>query len=887
MIVIEDIEASEIHQFFVFDSYMQLGIVRAGKYIQTFDPERVFSYYNMVENQLYDFTTEYPGAFQFLPRRAYDYLKRPRFLNEFSQGASELSQSSWSIDSFMINPLIGFGEKLLPIAQQDANSESIYRWATMPPNSHRFYHLQDMRLDRRTPQGWGCLLKATDLARVIKGSNRTDLLGSIKSQRPIFIELDFPDELDPLLEWLILLKDAGLNSPNLVLKTRNQKEWNKELTRLLDIPNTKILTAGATISSLSTIIRYLRKEKGNSDWSRDVMFASSYPETHLGDGVSEIISYLFSRNLAASEEEVQRILGGNLLSILPPRPPFLVYTDNKMSVVAEENLAKAANNELVRILQLLDAKNVLRLASIDHMINDNGGSIDLDSAVITVIQQNNERATSLAIMSEKNGALMISGWKKAFSESLLRRDGMLLQTLVRANAKLDGPIYGSPAHLVRYDETLLACLQVENPRVIMSALHFGIEIAKIDQGTFRMCRTDMDALDVKNDDYVLALESRTGQYCAGLVKEHSRCSEKSIVISEKDAKIIGFRESSVVNIVKVEDEVTEIDKIVLSYTSHRNTPNSELLSYIRLHYHEIVENIDARMIGMGSRLNMGTQRFPLTLSITQTEPRLTSGQIAKITSHNIHLRPLQAFRELNIVLCVSKGLNMNKSETRMKSLKTIAIELEPLTKKVPELEQFLKELDKNPTQAEIAAICSLLVVNMLSHNQTKGKLALVTFADTPEKFSIQHGGEIQPYVEFDGNLQSDEVLISLVLSILDKVQETGGREDMVSAYRSIAEYLEDFGTSRPTMILLFTGSIGKYDEEHLPFLKAISERERYQIEIFVMNRNENLQGNMRVLKGLKARVIPLERFTSQIFLGHVLDVIDTLVPATINPQSDV
>ncbi|TFG32059.1 hypothetical protein EU527_11050 [Candidatus Thorarchaeota archaeon] len=886
MIVVEDIEANEIHRFFVFDAFMQLGIVRAGRYIQTFDPDRVFSYYNMVENQLHDFTSDYPGSFRFLPRRAYDYLKKPKFLNEFSQGSSELSQSSWFTDLFMIKPLIGFGEKILPIAQQEANTESVYRWSTMPPNSHRFYHLQDMRFDRRTPSGWGCILKTSDLAKSIRGSNRTDLLGHIKSGRPIFIELESPNELDPLLEWLILLKDAGLNPPCLVLKTRDQKNWNKDIIRLLDIPNSRILTAGATISSLSTIIRHLKKEQGNSNWSRRLMFASSYPETQLGDSVSEIISYLLSRNLSASAEDVQRVLGGNLLSILPPRPPFLVYTDNKMSVMAEENLGKAAMNELVRILQLLDARNVLRLASIDHMIGNDGGTIDLDSAVLTVIQQNNERATSLSILNERNGALMISGWKKAFSESLLRRDDILLQTLVRANAKLDGPIYGSPAHLVRYDETLLGCLQIENPKLIMSALHFSIEIAKIDQGTFRMCRIDMDALNVRNDEYVLALETTTGQYCAGLAKEHSRCSERSIVVSEKDAKIIGFRESSVVNIVKVEDGISDIDKIVLAYNSYKNTPNSELLLYMHLHQENILESIGSRMVGIGSRLNVGTPKFPLILSITRTEPKLTSSQIGRITGKNIHLRPLQAFREFNIVLCVSKGMNMNRSDASIKSLSTIIKELEPLADKVLELGVFLKRLGKKPTQAEIAAICSLLVVNMLSHNQTDGKLGFVTFAETPEKFSIQHGGEVQSYIEFNGDLQSDEVLISLILSILDTVRETGGREDMAGVYRSIAEYLEDFGTSRPTIILAFTGSIGKYDEEHLPFLKAISEHERYQIELFTMNKNENLQGTLRILKGIKSRVIPLERFASQIFLGHILDVIDNLVPASINSQSD-
>ncbi|MHA1930392.1 MAG: hypothetical protein ACTSV2_17610, partial [Candidatus Thorarchaeota archaeon] len=263
MLVVEDIEANEIHHFMIIDASLQLGIVRAGTYIQTFDPDRVFSYYNMVENQLHDFANEYSGAFKFLPRRAYDYLKKPRLLSEFTQGASELSQSSWLADFLVVNPLIGFGDTILPSAQQDANVESVHRWATLPPISPRLYHLQDMRLDRRTPAGWGCILNASDLAQSIKGPNRTDILKCVKTGSPIFIELESPDDLDPLLEWIILLKDAGLKPPKLVLKARSQKDWGQDITRLLDIPNSKLLTAGATISSLSTIIRYLRKEQGD------------------------------------------------------------------------------------------------------------------------------------------------------------------------------------------------------------------------------------------------------------------------------------------------------------------------------------------------------------------------------------------------------------------------------------------------------------------------------------------------------------------------------------------------------------------------------------------------------------------------------------------------
>ncbi|MFW9956506.1 MAG: hypothetical protein ACFFCT_00425 [Candidatus Odinarchaeota archaeon] len=887
MIVVEDIEVNEIRRFVVVDASIQLGIVRAGTYIRKFDPDRAFSYFNMVENQLHDFATQYPGAFKYLPRRAYDYLKVPRLLSDFMQGASELSKSSWLVDFLVVKPLIELGGTKLPIAQQRANTESVHIWSTIPPTSPRLYHLQDMRLNRRTPTGWGCILRAADLPQSLRGPNRTDLLSHIKSERPIFIELDSPDCLDSLIGWLVLLKEAGLKTPKLILKARSQKDWKRDITRLLDIPESRLLTAGASISSLSTIIRHLKKEQSDALWSRRLMFASSYPETQLGDSLSEIFSYLLSRNLSATAEEIQRILGGNLLALLPPRPPFVIYSENKSSVLAEESLGKAAMNELVRILQLLDAKKIMRVLSVDHMVNDEGGVVHLDSAVVTVNEPNGEKATSISLILEKNGVVMVSGWSKAFTESVSKRDSILLHTLVRANAKLDGPIFGSPAQLVRFDNALLSCLQVRNPNEIMAALHFGVEIAKTEPGIFLMCPSDMETIGVSGDDYVLALGTRTGRWCAGSVRDHVRCTEKSIVISENDAEIYGFSNSSVVNIVKFEGQISKIRKIVMSYLSEKPMTNSELFSYIHLNEKKILNRIRNKLIGINSKLFVGSKKIPLALAITQTEPQLGSEQIGVVPEENVFLRPSQAFREMNVVICISKGKDMSKRDISLKTLHSAAQELEALSNNIQELKTFLNGLTPNATRSEIAALASLLVVNTLQHNQTEGRLGLVTFAEVPEKFSVQHGDEIRSYVEFLGDLQSEEVLVSLVYSILDTVNDTGGQEDTVGAYRSIAEYLEDFGASRPTLLLIFSGGVGKYDEEHLPFIQAIKQRERYQIEFMAMEKNKNHRSSLRVLKGINAKIVPLENFSSQIFIGHILDIIDDLVPVGSITESDV
>jgi hypothetical protein len=885
MIVVEDIEANEIHRFVVVDASLQLGIIRGGQDIRTFDPDRAFSFYSMVENQLNDFASLYPGAFRYLPRRAYDYLRKPRLLSEFYHGSTVSSESSWMADYLVVKPLINLGETVLPALQQDTNAKSIYRWATKPPHSPRLYHLQDMRQGRRTEPGWGGVLRATDLRLALKGPNRSDLLNYIKTNKPVFIELGPSEELDPLLEWLVLLKQAGLKTPRMVLAAKNHKEWGNNITRLLDVPGSKVLTSGATISSLSTLVRHMRKTQSDADWSKRIMFSSAYPETQYGDSISEIFSYLLSRNLAADPDEIQRILGGNILSILPPRPAFLQFDENKTSVVAEESLGKAALNELARILQLLDARNILGIVSLDHMVENDGGRIYLDSCVLTLQGPSSPKAISLALLIEKNGSVMFSGWKNAFSESLLSRDGILLATLVRANAKLEGPIIGSPAHMTRFDKALLTCLHVDKTSEILSALHFGIEIAKSEAGIFFMCDSDMSALEVTNEDYLLALDINTGQWCAGKAKQHPRCGERSIVVSESDATLFGFRNSTIVNLVKYEGEITEIEEAVLSYYSPKLSSNAELVSFIHLHENQIRESIKGVLMGADTRLNIGRDENTVSMRIKYSKPQLLSGQVGRLTDIGTIFKPQQSFREFNVILCISKEMKMRTKDVSLKTIHTARTQLEPLIKIVPELEVFLDGIHKTASRSQIAALAVLMIVSTLSHNRTEGRLALVTFNEIPEKYSIQRGSEVQSYVEFYEDLQSEEVLISLIYSIIDAVEEVEGYESMAGAYRSIAEYLEDFGQDRPTVALVLSNGVGNYDEEHISFLSAISKQDRYRLDILTLGKNGNQTSNLRLLKGLNSNVIPVETFSAHTFTGYFLDLIDSLTSRTTNRQS--
>ncbi|MHA2221057.1 MAG: hypothetical protein ACXAAO_03250, partial [Candidatus Thorarchaeota archaeon] len=653
-----------------------------------------------------------------------------------------------------------------------------------------------------------------------------------------------------------------------------------KITRLLDVPGSKVLTSGATISSLSTLARHMRKTQSDVGWSKRLIFASAYPETQYGDSISEIFSYLLSRNLAAEPDEIQRILGGNILSILPPRPGFLQYEENKTSVVAEKNLGKAAMNELARILQILDARNMLEIVSLDHMIENDGGSIALDSCVLTLKKPSSPKASSLAILLEKSGSVLVSGWKNAFSESLLARDGILLSTLVRSNAKLEGPIFKSPSDLPRFDQALLKCLQVEKPKDILSALHSGIEITKSEPGVFYMCENDMRALEVTGGDIILALDINTGQWCAAVAQEHTKCGERTIIVSDSDASLFGFGDSTVVNLVRYEGEMANIEKAVMSYSSPQAASNSELASFMHLHKNDIRESIKGVYVGIDTKLRVGRGANTVSMGVKYSNPQLLPGQVGKLPDSGIDFKPHQAFGAVNVVLCISKAMKMKTKDVSLKTIHAARTQLEPLIKIAPEIRTFLDSIKETSSRAQIAALSALLIVNTLLHNRTEGRFALVTFNEIPEKFSIQRGKEIQSYVEFYEDLRSEEVLISLIYSIIDVVEEVEGFDGMSGAYRSIAEYLEDFGPDRPTIALVMSNGAGTYDEEHLSFLNAISKYDRYKLDILTLGNNGNQTSSLRLLKGLNSNLIPVETFSSHMFTGYFLDLIDSLVTKT-------
>jgi len=876
MLVAEDIAANEIRRLFVVDASLHLGAVRAGTTLRTFDPARALAFFGTLENQLIDYASRFPESFQYIPRRAYSYLKHPPILSSLCQSTLEDPESSWLVDQFLACPLISVGRTLLPKAEQMKNTKSIQEWSMGPPYGPRLYYIQDMRHGRRTRSGWGCILKAVDLGQRMGETNLSDLDVYIQMEHPVFVEMDEPDDIDHVLKWLITLKEAGHKRPSLLLDPRVHKDWGAGITRLVDIPRSRILTSGATISSLSTLVRHIRKISKEADWSSRLVFATRYPETQIGDGVSEILSYLLSKNLAASPRELQRVLGGNILSMMPPRPSFLSYTDNDSAVVAEGHLGKASLNEIARILRLVVARRLQSVASVDYMIGDDGGVVHLDSALVTLTTPSMHTATSMAIILERDGSLKLAGWKRIFTDMLRTRNSETFSTLAKSIAVSDGFMLSTPSHMTRFDQAVMSCLQVKDPQEILSALHFQMDIADYEQGAILISPDDMRALNVSEGDHLLVLDTATTRWWVGRAvtdKEHPR---KRIGISSQDAMLGGFTESRTVDLVKSERKAVNLSETVLAFDNADGPPNGETSASLHLRTDTVRRMLHNRFVGRGMKINIRNGGREICLTFARSNPRLDPSQIGRMNGASIRFQPSQSLREFNVIISVSADQNMRIRDITLKSKYSIQSRLEPLIERVPELGAFLSGLGDTITRAELAALFSLLVVSTIVDNRTEGRLGVVTVTVPPQKFSVQKRGVVQSFVEFREDLSSEEVLISMVYSILDTLRQSVQAVNMADGYRAVAEMLEDFGPERPTLVMILGSDV---DDDHgRPFLRAIAENERCLFDFMGLGMTFDEKKALQVFDGIVGRIYPITSFSARAFDDYLLGAIDHVVP---------
>ncbi len=864
MIVVEDKETNEVRQFLVVDAMTKLGIVQLGTSIRSFDPERLLRYYELVANQLYDYSTKYSASFRFLPRRAYSYLSKPPLLADIYESVPSTADSSWMCDVFLTNSLVEITGKPLPRFQQRNNIDTSFRWATQSEYAPRLYCVRDLTQDFDTQPGWGCRLDIGNLEGIFKGSNRDALISCIVSGEPVFIHIEQEGDIEPLLEWLVLTKDANLPHPELVFSVPSFKEHEQLMMALLEIPRTRLLTSGASIGTLSSIINKLKSHTGQMHWSEKLVFASSYPETQLGDSLTEVLSFILSRNLGAKPEDIQRILAGNILSMLPPRPRFLNLSNSKGSVLAEGKFGETALLEISRLLRLLAAQKLHRVVSIDLMTDESGGIVDFNSAVISIEEIKTGVTRSVALYSERNGSLRITGWRGSFTKSMQKRSATMLRTLIRSSDK--GPSLDAPSHLSTFNKEFLTSVGVQDPRSVISSLHFEIHPEDILAGTILMCPDDMRAIGVIAGNVVTVLDALSGHWWGTKIEASNACPSRKIIVSREDANDIGMTENTKLDIVRYNDETPQITQVLLTHGSVPGFNDAELTTHLHLVREELERSTNNKLIGMESRFQ--TSRG-VELDVTETDPPLQRDQLGLTKDPSIEILPREFLSEVNIVLVLATGSEMKVQDVSISNPTTTRQFLTPFFKHVEELEHYLSTLSSQASRLDVAKTIAFLTIERMRRNKTDGRLGIVFVDKTLTKFSIQKGGDNQEFVEFDDDMQNDEVYTSLLYSILDAGDLPEGDTNPDGIFRSVAEMLEDFGSERPTLVIVCSNHLSNPEAGISSYIQAISSNTNYRLDIVGIGEQFDVEQTQQAVQGLKSRILHVEEFSTFEFLGYL------------------
>jgi hypothetical protein len=386
----------------------------------------------------------------------------------------------------------------------------------------------------------------------------------------------------------------------------------------------------------------------------------------------------------------------------------------------------------------------------------------------------------------------------------------------------------------------------------------------------------MRALNVSEGGHLLVLDTATTRWWVGRAvtdKEHPR---KRIGISSQDAMLGGFTESRIVDLAKSERKAVNLDETVLAFDNADSPPNGETSASLHLRTDTVRRMLHNRFVGKGMKINIGNGGREICLTFARSSPNLDPSQIGRMNGASIRFQPSQSFREFNVIISVSADQNMRIRDIMLKSKYSIQSRLEPLIERIPELGSFLSGLGDTITRAELAALFSLLVVSTIVDNRTGGRLGIITVTVPPQKFSVQKRGVVQSFVEFREDMSSEEVLISMVYSILDALRQSVQAVNMADGYRAVAEMLEDFGPERPTLVMILGSDVD--DDLGRPFLQAISENERCLFDFMGLGMTFDEKKAQQVFDGIVGRIYPITSFSTRAFDDYLLDAVDHVGP---------
>ncbi len=871
MLIVQDTKTNDVIRIITVDALVQLGEVRAGKHVRRFDPQRLLGYFRAVNDHLLSFASRYGDAYRYLPLRNRPNPSAAPLIGDLYEGTTDIARS-WLVDLFLVAPLVKVGDIVLPSNQQTSNVRLARNWCLMSQHSSRLYVAQDLRQGRVDDPGWVTFVTASDLSGGHSSISTRALTTAIERNSPLIVSLSGTEDVDTLLEWLVRLREGHADTPRLMFHIRSYEEWEGSIGRLLDIPKSMLLTSGATITRLSEVIRYLRRHDGG-DWSRRLVFASAYPETQSGDSIPEILSFLLSKSLSATPLDLHRILGGNLLGMLPPRPTFLRLADSKASVVMEATLGRLGLREITRFLKVLLRGDRVGLVSVDFMVTKEG-RVSTSDAVLTLADIYESTARAFALCTERDGTLIATGWRGSFEEVLEERDDDTFRTIVRSTASSEATVFDSPAHLNQLGAMLVRFLGLSEANAVLSALHYRVSVRHSSPGMVLMAPEDLSALGIASGERAIILHSGTRQWWGGTVRELNTIPRHEVGISDREAGLFGANEGTSVDVVRCQMTPQTLEELVIGFERSDGHVSIEDDAYLYMHHQAIRQRLEGAMVGIGTRLNVFPTDTTIRASVIATEPPLMPGQLGRVTEETrIQTVPVPLLREMNVVLCIISHGHTSEATLPVEDPMSIRRRLEPLQQVVPRFSEIGERIERTVDRRSATVIAGLLILSALSQNRSQGRLALIRGGERVERFGIQKGQLVKHFAEFEDDLSTQEILHSIVASIV----ELAGGQDTYSPdedlYQAIAETLYEMGDDMPTMVIVLSDTRPNPSDDAEVFLRAIATHKRYTIDWLTLGAEEQPTPGERLMKLINSRIFVLAQLSAREILAYLLTAV--------------
>nr|MDO8081665.1 amidohydrolase family protein [Candidatus Freyarchaeota archaeon] len=391
MLEFEDTESGKIHRFYVVDSHHHIGSdVDGHNNRNPVAPGGTFDFYVKVGGRLSQLFSDKPDIFRFSPHG---------FLNECvrnNEKWKDTLEGTWAVDQTVVFP---FNDDFKWREGDEGNAiywrsnDNISRWVTRAPYSlrligfgrvvptegklainelHRMVETLGLRGLKVHPRsdGWSSIIVSPEVKNI--------LVEAAKLNVPVLFDtrgfgqvMDIYEVTNMARSELQSMDKALVTNLKVIMAHIGFHLGHNELFTVLSHPNIYGDISGVHDAGVPRLFEeakeLLQPNLGRyRNWSEKILFGTDYNYFDVPHAV-QFISYVLSKNFPGTPEDAQRILGSNVLKLVPPFKRETKTTFTKVHVPID--LAELTERALAKQVAVLVSNESYDISGIDFFID--------------------------------------------------------------------------------------------------------------------------------------------------------------------------------------------------------------------------------------------------------------------------------------------------------------------------------------------------------------------------------------------------------------------------------------------------------------------------------------------------------------------------------------